>query len=205
MTFGDSLGPPRTICLVTRYARSAALILLSATMLPGCAAVGSIAGDDDVHAAPSPVSAASHKTSTPTHSTRPNRSRPSKTPTKAPSKAPAKTTPSGPRVKLTVAQKPKCEEGTAVFRAKAVPLIIKWKITGATGAALSVDDPTNTPGTYGTVELEGSEEFFFTCAGDVGTVETHTYAIYSVGGGATRSKTVKVSAKVLDKGLGTNN
>jgi hypothetical protein len=108
----------------------------------------------------------------------------------------------GPRVvSFKVVQKPKCEEGTAVFRAKAVPLIIKWKITGADSAALSVDDPTGTPGTYGPVELRGTQEFTFSCTGDVGSTETHTYAIYTVGGGAQKHKTLTVSAKVLDKGI----
>jgi len=111
----------------------------------------------------------------------------------------------GPRVvSFKVVQKPKCAEGTAVFRAEAVPLIIKWKITGADSAALSVDDPTGTPGTYGQVEKEGTQEFTFSCAGEVGSTETHTYAIYTVGGGTQRHKTLKVSAKVLDRGLGTN-
>ena len=108
-------------------------------------------------------------------------------------------------VYLRIAQKPKCAEGTAVFRADPVPLIIEWKITGATGGALSVDDPTNTPGTYGPVDLKGSQEFLFSCSGDVGSKETHTYTLYTVGGtGPVRSKTVKASAIVLDKGLGTN-
>jgi hypothetical protein len=117
------------------------------------------------------------------------------TPTHAPQ-------PHGPRiVSFKVVQKPKCEEGTAVFRAEAVPLIIKWKITGADSAALSVDDPTGTPGTYGPVELHGTQEFTFSCTGAVGSTETHTYAIYTVGGGTQKHKTLKVSAKVLDKGI----
>ena len=110
--------------------------------------------------------------------------------------------PHGPRiVSFKVVQKPKCAEGTAVFRAEAVPLIIKWKITGADSAALSVDDPTGTPGTYGPVELHGTQEFAFSCSGPVGSTETHTYAIYTVGGGAQKHKMLKVSAKVLDKGI----
>jgi hypothetical protein len=129
--------------------------------------------------------------------------------TKAPSSpkhsSKPKPKPHGPRVvSFKVIQKPKCAEGTAVFRAEAVPLVIKWKITGADSAALSVDDPTGTPGTYGQVEREGTQEFTFSCAGEVGSTETHTYAIYTVGGGTQRHKTLKVSAKVLDKGLGTN-
>jgi hypothetical protein len=109
--------------------------------------------------------------------------------------------PHGPRiVSFKVVQKPKCAEGTAVFRAEAVPLIIKWKITGADSAALSVDDPTGTPGTYGPAALSGTEEFTFSCGGAVGSTETHTYAIYTVGGGTQKHKMLKVSAKVLDKG-----
>ncbi|MBQ1076607.1 hypothetical protein KBX06_26140 [Micromonospora sp. C31] len=39
--------------------------------------------------------------------------------------------------------------------------------------------------------------------GAAGSTETHTYALYTVGGGPVRSTTVTASAKVLDKGLGT--
>ncbi|MFD0522454.1 hypothetical protein [Paractinoplanes durhamensis] len=113
----------------------------------------------------------------------------------------ASTTASGPTiVSFKVVQKPKCAEGTAVFRAKAVPAIIKWKITGATSAALSVDDPTNTPGTYGPEELSGTETFEFSCAGPVGSVEKHTYAIWALGDGKQRSKTITATAKILDNG-----
>jgi len=119
----------------------------------------------------------------------------------APAKTTTKPVAAGPEiVYFKVAQKPKCAEGTAVFRAEAVPLIIKWKIRNADSGALSVDDHTHTAGTYGPVDLVGSEEFTFSCGGAVGSVETHTYAIYTVGGGTQHSKTLKVSAKVLDQG-----
>ena len=107
-------------------------------------------------------------------------------------------------VYFRIKQKPKCPEGTAVFRAPAVPLIIEWKITGAESGALSVDDPTHTPGTYGPTELKGSQEFTFSCGGPVGSVEKHTYAIYTVGGGTQKSKTLSATAKVMDAGLGTD-
>lgn len=110
--------------------------------------------------------------------------------------------PQGPRiVYFRVKQKPKCAEGTAVYRAEAVPLVIEWKISGATSGALSVDDPTHTPGTYGPVELKGSQQFPFSCGGPVGSTEKHTYAIYTVGGGTQKSKTITATAKVMDKGL----
>jgi hypothetical protein len=122
----------------------------------------------------------------------------------SPGKTAASKKPQGPAiVYFRVKQKPKCAEGTAVFRAEAVPLIIEWKISGATSGALSVDDPTHTPGTYGPVELKGTQEFPFSCGGAVGTTEKHTYAIYTVGGGTQKSKTITAQAKVMDKGLGT--
>ncbi|AGZ45142.1 hypothetical protein [Actinoplanes friuliensis] len=190
------------------------LVLATAALtgLTGCGAIGATAspaassipagmgGTEDLSgdstASPDPSSSATsskkHKKpakSAPTHS----------------SPAPTYTThapkPQGPRVvSFKVVQKPKCAEGTAVFRAEAVPLIIKWKITGADSAALSVDDPTGTPGTYGPVAQSGTEEFTFSCGGPVGSIETHTYAIYTVGGGHQKHKTLKVSAKVLDHG-----
>jgi hypothetical protein len=129
---------------------------------------------------------------------------PSSKPEPKPSASKTTAAPQGPRiVYFRVKQKPKCPEGTAVFRAEAVPLIIEWKISGATSGALSVDDNTHTPGTYGPVELKGTQEFRFSCTGAVGTTEKHTYAIYTVGGGTQKSKTITAQAKVLDKGLGT--
>jgi hypothetical protein len=70
-----------------------------------------------------------------------------------------------------------------------------------------VDDPTGTPGTYGPVGLKGTQEFRFSCGGAVGSTETHTYAIYTVGGGQQKHRTLEVSAKVLDTGIdvGTTN
>lgn len=191
----------------------AALVVTAAvvvTGLTGCSAVGgtntSAAPDNTVSAGlgsatsteAGAAGSGTTKKKAPKHNSTPSSPAPTTSHTPKPK-------PHGPRVvSFKVVQKPKCAEGTAVFRAEAVPLIIKWKITGADSAALSVDDPTGTPGTYSQVEREGTEEFTFSCGGAVGSTETHTYAIYTVGGGTQRHKTLKVSAKVLDKGLGTN-
>ncbi|MFV2113744.1 hypothetical protein ACFHW0_15595 [Micromonospora sp. LOL_025] len=201
-----------------RSTRPAAISLLIAATMSGCAATGPTTRDSDADAAApaSPSTAATPDTAyspgpTPPASAGPATTGPATTkpagekPATAKPSHPATTQVAGPRiVYLRVARQPKCAEGTAVFRADPVPLVIEWKITGATGGALSVDDPTNTPGTYGPVDLEGSQEFLFSCTGDVGSTETHTYALYTVGGGPVRSATVTASAKVLDKGLGTN-
>jgi hypothetical protein len=188
---------------VSRYRKSATAtaLLLGAATLSGCAAVEPTASDNVVRSAavtPSDAVAAPDVTV-------PVSPVPATTVTVTTSPSAKKPTKRGPRiVYLRIAQKPKCAEGTAVFRADPVPLIIEWKITGATGGALSVDDPTNTPGTYGPVELKGSQEFMFSCSGEVGSKETHTYALYTVGNGKVRSKTITASATVLDKGLGAN-
>ncbi|MEV4702465.1 hypothetical protein [Actinoplanes sp. NPDC049316] len=128
---------------------------------------------------------------------------PKTTPTHATTTRPAtEPQPDGPRiVSFKVVQKPRCPEGTTAYETKAVPLIISWKISGADSGALSVDDPTGTPGTYGPVSKHGTQEFTFSCGGAVGTTETHTYAIYTVGGGPQKHKTLTVSAKVLDHGV----
>jgi hypothetical protein len=121
---------------------------------------------------------------------------------------PTSTTPSattsGPRiVSFKITQQPKCPEGTAVFRAPAVPARIAWKVTGAGGVALSVDNP-NLVGAYGNYETEGSLEFTFSCGGPVGSTETHTYTINTFGGpGPHQRAQLTASAKVLDAGLGS--
>jgi hypothetical protein len=160
--------------------------------------VAASAGRVTPSSTPSGRSAPSPSASVSTAPTRSN-SRPA---TRKPSAGPSWSSASGPKiVSFKLVQKPKCPEGTAVFRAPAVPAIIKWKVTGATGAALSVDDPTNTPGTYGPEPLAGTETFAFACNGPVGSTEKHTYAIWTVGGdGKQRSKTIVATAKVLDDG-----
>jgi hypothetical protein len=135
------------------------------------------------------------------HRRSPDQPTPTKTAgTPTPTPSPSKKTTGAKIVSFKLVQKPKCAEGTAVFRAAAVPAIIKWKISGATGAALSVDDPTHTAGTYGPEPTSGTETFTFQCNGPVGSTEKHTYAIYTVGGGKQHSLTIKASAKVLDDG-----
>src|SRR6266540_4184977 len=109
----------------------------------------------------------------------------------------------GPRiVYFKVTQQPRCPEGTAVFRAPAVPVIISWKVTGATGVALSVDNP-DLVGAYGRYGPEGTETFTFSCGGEVNSIETHVYTIYTTGGDPQRRAEVRASAKVIDKGLGS--
>lgn len=187
------------------------VITAAAVLLTGCGIQAAASGP----APGSPAAAPASSAAVPVvgeASSAPKKSAPATTSTNGTSTTePPKTAPRtpsashGPKiVYFRVKQKPKCPEGTAVFRAPAVPLVIEWKITGAESAALSVDDPTGTPGTYGPAELEGTQEFTFACGGPVGSVEKHTYAIYTVGGGTQKSRTISATAKVMDAGLGTD-
>jgi hypothetical protein len=181
------------------------IITSAAVLLTGCGIQAAASGP-----APSPSASSSDAPEVIESAVEKSVESPSK-PKPAPSKSSAasrpeatKTTSHQPKiVYFRIKQKPKCPEGTAVFRAPAVPLIIEWKITGAESGALSVDDPTHTPGTYGPTELTGTSEFTFSCGGPVGSVEKHTYALYTVGGGPQKSKTLSATAKVMDAGLGT--
>jgi hypothetical protein len=103
-------------------------------------------------------------------------------------------------VSFEIVQQPRCASGTTAYETPAVPLKIKWKVTGATGVALSVDDPHRV-GSYGTYGTEETMEFTFGCGGPVGSTETHKYTIHTTGGsGEPKTKTLTVSTKVLEKG-----
>lgn len=103
-------------------------------------------------------------------------------------------------VSFTIVQQPRCPTGTTKYETPAVPLKISWKVTGATGIALSVDDPDRV-GSYGNYGTEGTLEFTFSCGGAVGSTETHRYTLTTAGGsGHPKAKTLTVSTKVLEKG-----
>lgn len=121
-----------------------------------------------------------------------------------PTTAPTTSAPDGSAViaSFEVTQQPRCAEGTAVVRAPAVPVIISWRVTGATGVALSVDNP-QIVGSYGQYGPQESLELSFPCDGPVGSTVTHTYSITTVGGtGKARSRAISASARVLDDGGG---
>jgi hypothetical protein len=103
-------------------------------------------------------------------------------------------------VSFEVVQHPRCASGTTKYETPAVPLKITWTVSGATGVALSVDDP-NRVGSYGNYGVEETMEFTFSCGGAVGSTETHKYTIHTTGGsGQAKSKTLTVSTKVLERG-----
>jgi hypothetical protein len=105
------------------------------------------------------------------------------------------TQPAGPHiVYFRVAQQPSCPQGTNLHTVPGKPLVIEWKVTGATQVELAVDGP----GAYNTYGAQGSETFMFSCNGAPGRVETHTYKITTIGGGHARTKTISASATVKE-------
>jgi hypothetical protein len=83
-------------------------------------------------------------------------------------------------------QQPKCTSSGPQ------PAIIEWKVSGATGAALSVDNP-GIVGSYRKYSgTTGSETLYVGCA--PGSTESHVYTIYTTGGDPQRSATL--NAKV---------
>jgi hypothetical protein len=96
---------------------------------------------------------------------------------------------------LAVVRKPSCPVvGTpdAPYSRPGVDVVIAWKVTGAPGAALAVDNPT-VYGAYGTYGATGQLELAFTCSGGTGTT-SHTYTIWPQGTPGV-SKTITVTAQ----------
>jgi len=98
-------------------------------------------------------------------------------------------------VSLEVVQKPSCPiNGTpdAPFSKPGTPVIIKWKVTGADGAAIGVDN-SGTYGAYGSdYPASGQLEINFPCGNTVGST-THKYTVWPKGFKSI-SKTISVSA-----------
>ncbi|MGH3858795.1 hypothetical protein [Actinokineospora sp.] len=105
--------------------------------------------------------------------------------------------PTGPViVSFTVVQKPSCPiNGTpdAPYSKPGTPVIIAWKITGADGAAIAVDNPT-LYGAYGKdYPATGQLELSFPCSSTAGQT-THKYTVWPKDA-KTVSKTLTVSAQ----------
>jgi len=112
--------------------------------------------------------------------------------TTQPTWTPTHTTQAGPQVVyFRFKQQPKC-----ISPGNTLPAIIEWKVSGATGAALSVDNP-GIVGSYRTYDgTTGSETLYAGCGGSPGSTEKHTYTIYTVGGSPQRSATLTATLTV---------
>ncbi|GLZ37343.1 hypothetical protein [Actinokineospora sp. NBRC 105648] len=84
-------------------------------------------------------------------------------------------------VSFTVVSKPACPvlaKPGAPFSSPGSPVVIAWKITGATGAAISLDSP-GMYGSYGSdYPASGQLELGFTCDTTPGKT-THTYTVFA--------------------------
>jgi len=83
-------------------------------------------------------------------------------------------------------QQPKCTSSGPQ------PAIIEWKVSGATGTALSVDNPGIVGSYRKYTGTTGSETLYVGCA--PGSTESHVYTIYTTGSEPQRSATL--NAKV---------
>jgi hypothetical protein len=108
---------------------------------------------------------------------------------------------SGPQIVFfKVTQQPQCEAiGTtdAPYKQPAIPVRLSWKVTGAAGVALSVDDPGSYKrthyGSFGSYGAEGTVEINFTCQASSGRTTKHTYTIDTLGDNS-KEKTISVTA-----------
>jgi hypothetical protein len=100
-----------------------------------------------------------------------------------------------PSVTLSAARQPTCPvrgAPDAPFSAPGTDVIIQWKVTGASGAALAVDNP-KVYGAYGTYEAAGQLSLAFPCDDAAGKT-THNYTVWPAGN-KNVSKTISVSAQ----------
>jgi hypothetical protein len=100
--------------------------------------------------------------------------------------------PTGPQiVYFRIKQKPLCPAGTSANPIAGVPVTIEWKIVNADGTRLLLDGDL-----YADYGLQGSETLSFPCNEPPETIQTHTYKITTLGGGAAKSATVKAESRV---------
>jgi hypothetical protein len=109
----------------------------------------------------------------------------------------------GPQiVYFKVAQQPLCPivgTSAAPYSRPEQPVRLAWKVTGASGIALSIDDPTffqqHHSGTYGSYGTQGTIDLSFPCATNTTKrTTTHTYTINTLGGNS-KGKTISVTAQ----------
>lgn len=105
--------------------------------------------------------------------------------------------PARPRIEsFTVVSEPSCPVvGTpdAPFSSPGAGVVIAWKISGAEGAAISVDNPGVYASYGGDYPATGQLELSFPCDGGSGET-THTYTVWPKGAEGV-SKTLTVSAR----------
>ena len=192
-----------------RTAGVAAGILLAAVGATGCADLQRGQG----RAAPTSVStvtvtvpattdssgsdAAEGGTTEPTTSHKPGTRTPTSRATTTRTTATKAHVPAGPKVEsFTVVSQPSCPVvGTpdAPFSSPGSGVVIAWKVSGAHGAAISVDDPGRYASYGGDYPATGQLELPFPCDGGSGET-THTYTVWPKDAEGV-SKTLTVSAR----------
>jgi hypothetical protein len=108
----------------------------------------------------------------------------------------------GPRiVSFTVKQHPQCAivgTSAAPYSQPEKPVVLAWKVTGASGIALSIDDPNffkkYHSGSWHNYGQEGTVELPFPCTDTTRQSTTHTYTLDTLGDNS-KEKTISVTAQ----------
>jgi hypothetical protein len=101
----------------------------------------------------------------------------------------------GPVIEVfEVVQRPRCPGGTTDNPIEGQPVTLRWRVTGADGdrVDLSIDGP----GVYDTYPAEGGDVINFSCEGEEGDTQRHTYLLTAVGDGVTVTERLVVTARV---------
>ncbi|BCJ47341.1 hypothetical protein GCM10010168_70700 [Actinoplanes ianthinogenes] len=106
---------------------------------------------------------------------------------------PTGSAPDGPAISyFRVTGKPSCPSGTNQVQYEGDPVVLEWKVTGAEKTTLSVDGP----GIYAEYGTKDSATLTFSCGGDPGSYQVHTYLLTAIGPDGTTTKKLTVKAKV---------
>jgi hypothetical protein len=123
---------------------------------------------------------------------------PSSTATGAPSSTPknspsATAAPTGPTILyFRVKTKPSCPGTGPGGSFGGSDAVLEWEAVNIDQVTVSIDGP----GMFGTYDRKSSQSFPFACGSSAGTYK-HKYTLHTVGGGAEKTQTLELEAKVL--------
>ncbi|WP_203908719.1 hypothetical protein [Rhizocola hellebori] len=114
-------------------------------------------------------------------------------PTSTPKSSPATTAPpTGPTILyFRVKTKPSCPSSGPGGTFGGNDAVLEWEAVNVNQVFVSIDGP----GLFGTYDKKSSQSFPFACSSSAGTYK-HKYILHTVGGGAEKTQTIELEAKV---------
>jgi hypothetical protein len=118
----------------------------------------------------------------------------SSAPSATPKNSPATTAPpTGPTILyFRVKVKPSCPSSGPGVSFPGNDPVLEWKAVNVDQVTISIDGP----GLFGTYDPTFEHAFPFGCGGASGTMAKHKYTLRTKGGGAEKSQTIEVEARV---------